>query len=72
MIILRIEVNKTVYAVYADSYNGYNYALADEENSRLIYVEINFCNYFSDINYEKIIDKEHLPINFDAKKGKFY
>ncbi|WP_346928768.1 hypothetical protein [Clostridium sp.] len=24
---------------------------------------------FSDINYEDIIDKEHLPINFDAKKG---
>ncbi|MEW8995662.1 hypothetical protein [Clostridium sp.] len=23
---------------------------------------------FSDINYEYIIDKEHLPINFDAKK----
>jgi len=34
----------------------------------LIYVEINFCNYFSDINYEDIIDKEHLPINFDAKR----
>lgn len=61
--------NYPVCAVYADSYNGYIYALADEENNRLIYVEINFCNYFSDINYEDIIDKEHLPINFDAKKG---
>ncbi|GAA0774212.1 hypothetical protein GCM10008908_23680 [Clostridium subterminale] len=60
--------NYPVCAVYADSYNGYIYALADEENNRLIYVEINFCNYFSDINYEDIIDKEHLPINFDAKK----
>jgi len=61
--------NYPIHAVYADSYNGYIYALADEENNRLIYVEINFCNYFSDINYEDIIDKEHLPINFDAKKG---
>ncbi|WP_346878311.1 hypothetical protein [Clostridium sp. UBA7791] len=25
-------------------------------------------NCFSDINYEDIIDKEHVPINIDAKK----
>ncbi|MBN1040320.1 hypothetical protein DVW12_16670 [Clostridium botulinum] len=56
-----------VCAVYADSYNGYIYALADKENNRLIYVEINFCNYFSDIDYEKIIDKQYLPIDFNAK-----
>ncbi|NFN95620.1 hypothetical protein FDB28_16525 [Clostridium botulinum] len=56
-----------VCAVYADSYNGYIYALADKENNRLIYVEINFCNYFSDIDYEEIIDKQYLPIDFNAK-----
>ncbi|MCY6483957.1 hypothetical protein OW763_06290 [Clostridium aestuarii] len=59
--------NYPVSAVYADSYSGYIYALADKENNRLIYVEITLCNHFSDIDYEKIIDKEHLPINFDAK-----
>ncbi|NKF07328.1 AAA family ATPase [Clostridium gasigenes] len=58
-----------VCAVYADGYNGYIYALADKENNRFIYVEINFCNYFSDINYEDIIDEEYLPIDFDAKSG---
>lgn len=61
--------NYPVCAVYADSYNGYIYAMADKENNRLIYVEITFCNYFSDINYEDIIDKKYLPIGFDAKHG---
>lgn len=59
--------NYPVCAVYADGYKGYIYALADKENNRLVYVEINFCNYFSDINYEKIIDKKYLPIDFNAK-----
>jgi len=58
-----------VCAVYADSYYGYVYALADDKNNRLIYVEISFCNYFSDIEYMKIIDGEHLPIGFDAMQG---
>lgn len=61
--------NYPVCAVFADKYYGYRYALADKENNRLIYVEINFCNYFSDIEYEKVIDKKHLPIGFDAKPG---
>jgi hypothetical protein len=43
--------------------------LADEEENRLIYVEITFCNYFSEIDYEKIINKKHLPVGFDAKQG---
>lgn len=61
--------NYPVCAVYADSYKGYIYALADKKNHRLIYVEINFCNYFSDIDYEEIIKSEYLPIGFDAKQG---
>jgi hypothetical protein len=60
--------NYPVCAVYADNY-GYIYALADKENNRLIYVEITFCNYFSDINYENTINKKYLPIGFDAKQG---
>jgi len=59
--------NYPVSAVYANE-SGYIYALTDKENNRLIYVEINFRGYFSDINYEKIIDRKYLPINFDAKK----
>lgn len=60
--------NYPVCAVYANNY-GYIYALADKENNKLIYVEINFCNYFSDIDYENIIDKKYLPIDFNAKSG---
>ncbi|WP_346905993.1 hypothetical protein [Clostridium sp.] len=60
--------NYPVSAVYANE-SGYIYTLADKENKRLIYVEINFCNYVTDINYKKIIDEKYLPINFDAKKG---
>lgn len=61
--------NYPVCAVYADSYGGYIYALTDKENKKFIYVEIKFCDYISDIDYEKIIDKKYLPINFDANKG---
>lgn len=55
-------------AVYADEYYGYIYSLADKENSQLIYVELRFCNGFTDIDYEKYIPKDHLPKGFSAKK----
>lgn len=60
--------NYPVSAVCAND-SGYIYALADKENNRLIYVGINFCDYFTDINYKKIIDEKYLPINFNAKIG---
>ena len=34
----------------------------------LIYVELTFCNGFTDIDYEKIIPEQYLPEGFDAKK----
>lgn len=55
-------------AVYASSY-GLIYALADNVNSRFIYVELEFCNYFTDIIYEDIVDEKYLPEGFDAKPG---
>lgn len=54
-------------AVYADDYYGYIYALADEANHQFIYVELQFCNGFTDIDYENYIPKEHLPQGFSAK-----
>ncbi len=54
-------------AVYADDYYGYIYALADRANHRLIYVELQFANGFTDIDYEEYIDERYLPVGFDAK-----
>ena len=52
-------------AVYADEYYGYIYALADKDNKRLIYVELQFSNGFTDIDYQKYIDAKYLPTGFD-------
>ena len=42
-------------AVYANDYNGYIYAMGDEAQRKIIYVELTFCYYFTDIDYEKVI-----------------
>ena len=52
-------------AMNADAYQGFVYALTDEKN-RIIYIELIFCNYFFDIDYNKYINKEYLPDGFDA------
>lgn len=52
-------------AMYADSYNGFVYALTDNQNT-VIYVELIFCNYFMDIDYTEYIDGDYLPVGFDA------
>lgn len=57
-------------AVYADEdYGGLVYALCDQSSQRIIYVEIIFCNYFMDLDYEEYIPGEYLPDGFDAKNG---
>ncbi len=58
-------------AMAADPYHGFIYALTDEKNT-IVYVEILFCNYFMDLKYEKYIDKELLPVGFDATQGNPY
>lgn len=58
-------------AMNADSYQGFVYALTDGD-SRIIYVEIIFCNYFMDLDYEEYIDIDYLPIGFDASKDNPY
>lgn len=39
-------------AIFADSYNGFVYAITDNQN-RVIYVELIFCNYFYDLDYKE-------------------
>lgn len=50
-------------------YNGYIYALTDEAQQKIIYVELTFCNYFTDIDYENVIPQTYLPLGFNAKVG---
>ena len=53
------------------NYHGLVYALG-AGNNRIIYVEILFCNYFMDLEYEEYIDSAYLPIGFNAAKGNPY
>lgn len=53
-------------AMYADEYYWFVYALTDWK-SKIIYVELIFCNYFMDLDYEKYIPKEYLLEWFDAR-----
>ena len=56
-------------AVYADSYYGVIYAVADSTKYRIAYVSLEFCNYFTDIKYEQRMDKDYLPTGFNANPG---
>lgn len=59
-------------AVCADEYYGFVYALGDSGSQRIIYVEILFCNYFLDLDYEDYIPAEYLPDEFDATPDNAY
>lgn len=52
-------------SMFANSYLGFVYALTDDENT-IIYVEMIFCNYFMDLDYNKYIPQDYLPLGFDA------
>ena len=56
-------------AVYADETYGVIYALADEEEKEIIYVALEFCNYFTDIDYKEMMEDKYLPVGFDAMPG---
>lgn len=52
-------------AMYANPYYGFVYAITDGKE-KIIYVELIFCNYFYDLEYEKYINTDFLPDGFDA------
>ncbi len=58
-------------AIEVDPDHGLIYAL-EEENNQIIYVELIFCNYFYDIDYQDEIDIQYLPIGFDATPDNEY
>ena len=57
-------------AIEVDPDHGLIYAL-EEENNQIIYVELIFCNYYYDIDYQDEIDIQYLPIGFDATPGEY-
>ncbi len=59
------ETTYELLAVNADPYHGFVYALTDGE-SRIIYAEEIFCNYFMDLDYKKYIPEEYLLDGFNA------
>ena len=61
----------TLLAMYADEYQGFVYALTNNEN-RIIYVELIFCNYFYDLEYKEYINNDYLPDGFDATNDNEY
>ena len=61
-----IKEGKVKENIYADSYYGFVYALAKNENE-IIYVELIFCNGFYDLKYENYINTDYLPDGFNAK-----
>ena len=63
--------NYKLLAMESDSYQGFVYAITDG-NSRIIYVEMIFCNYFMDIKYNEHIPHEYLPDGFDATENNEY
>lgn len=63
--------NYKLLAMESDSYQGFVYAITDG-NSRIVYVEMIFCNYFMDIKYDEHIPQEYLPDGFDATENNAY
>lgn len=61
----------TLLAMFADSYNGFVYALTDGEG-RIIYAELIFCNYCLDLDYRQYIPPAYLPDGFDATPNNPY
>lgn len=57
--------NYELLAMYADSYQGFVYAL-DMGDNTIVYAELIFCNYFYDLDYKEYISEDILPLGFDA------
>ena len=57
--------NKNLCALNSNNF-GLIYALSDDSTNEISYVNIQFTDYVCDIDYTKIINKEDLPIGFNA------
>lgn len=49
--------------------NGFIYALTDKRKQEISYVQIQFCNYFTDIdNFDTVINADDLPKGLDISE----
>ena len=60
--------NKELCAILASD-SGVVYALTEKKKKEIVYVLIEFCNYYTDIkDYKSIIGEENLPTGIDISK----
>lgn len=55
-------------AIDASDSNGVEYAIT-RNKGEVVYFQLRFCNYFSDIDYKQYVPAQYLPDGFDASEG---
>jgi hypothetical protein len=64
-----------IISMNSDEYYGFTYAMIPEgaeDNTRITYVTVWFCNYFLDLDVHKYIPDEYLLPGFNAEQGNPY
>ena len=64
-----------IISMNSDEYNGFTYAMIPEgaeDNTRITYVTVWFCNYFLDLDVHKYIPDEYLLPGFNAEDDNPY
>lgn len=64
-----------IISMNSDKYNGFTYAMIPEgaeDNTRITYVTVWFCNYFLDLDVHKYIPDEYLLPGFNAEENNPY
>ena len=64
-----------IISMNSDEYNGFTYAMIPEgaeDNTRITYVTVWFCNYFLDLDVHKYIPDEYLLPGFNAEENNPY
>lgn len=64
--------NELVALSIVDQHYGMVYAIKDDLKNTITYVEMFFCNFCYDLDYEEYIPNEYLPDGFDATRDNKY
>lgn len=55
-------------AIDASDSNGVEYAIT-RSKGEIVYFQLRFCNYFTDLDYKQYVPAQYLPDGFDASEG---